>query len=46
MISFRIKGHPHVVTGRGYAAIVRSLMAALILHGVPFYTRDRNERVA
>lgn len=46
MIAFRIKGHPHVVTGRGYAAIVRSLTAALILRGVSFYMRGKNERVA
>lgn len=46
MIFFRVKGHPHTVSGRGYAAIVRSLTAALILHGVSFYTRGKNERVA
>lgn len=42
-MGFRIKGHTHFVSGRGYMATLRALTAALALHGVRFKARGKYE---
>lgn len=42
MIADRISSHLHPFSGRGYAAILRTLTAALVLHGVPVRVKGSN----